>query len=288
MPAVREGARHDARAEGLGGETSCCGMAGSFGYEAEHYDVSMKMAELALLPAVRKAPQTHWWSPTARAAATRSPTAPDARRSTSRACWSRRSSARAVREERHDQRDGEDRDRGGDHRAGRGLGFEQLVALRQHECGGAERQRGAHHGDLGPERIDRQQPEREQRHQQRMQHELERRALPARGRAGADRELRDEQADGEQGARAGAPASRTAKRSTGSGILTWSATSSDRQRDRPDERAPRHAGQRPAHAAGLRVDEQLQADDGEREGNDVGRHRRQRRRQARRARRRRR
>jgi Fe-S oxidoreductase len=37
-------------------ETSCCGMAGSFGYEAEHYDVSMKMAELALLPAVRKAP----------------------------------------------------------------------------------------------------------------------------------------------------------------------------------------------------------------------------------------
>jgi Fe-S oxidoreductase len=34
-------------------ETSCCGMAGSFGYEAEHYDVSMKMAELALLPAIR-------------------------------------------------------------------------------------------------------------------------------------------------------------------------------------------------------------------------------------------
>jgi Fe-S oxidoreductase len=37
-------------------ETSCCGMAGSFGYEAEHYDVSMKMAELALLPAIRRAP----------------------------------------------------------------------------------------------------------------------------------------------------------------------------------------------------------------------------------------
>jgi Fe-S oxidoreductase len=36
-------------------ETSCCGMAGSFGYEAEHYDVSMKMAELALLPAIRSA-----------------------------------------------------------------------------------------------------------------------------------------------------------------------------------------------------------------------------------------
>jgi Fe-S oxidoreductase len=30
-------------------------MAGSFGYEAEHYDVSMKMAELSLLPAVRAA-----------------------------------------------------------------------------------------------------------------------------------------------------------------------------------------------------------------------------------------
>jgi Fe-S oxidoreductase len=29
-------------------------MAGSFGYEAEHYEVSMKMAELSLLPAVRK------------------------------------------------------------------------------------------------------------------------------------------------------------------------------------------------------------------------------------------
>jgi FAD/FMN-containing dehydrogenase/Fe-S oxidoreductase len=36
-------------------ETSCCGMAGAFGYEAEHYDVSMRMAEIALLPAVRKA-----------------------------------------------------------------------------------------------------------------------------------------------------------------------------------------------------------------------------------------
>jgi FAD/FMN-containing dehydrogenase/Fe-S oxidoreductase len=36
-------------------ESSCCGMAGSFGYEAEHYDVSTDMAELSLLPAVRKA-----------------------------------------------------------------------------------------------------------------------------------------------------------------------------------------------------------------------------------------
>jgi Fe-S oxidoreductase len=37
-------------------ESSCCGMAGSFGYEANHYDVSMQMAELSLLPAVRRAP----------------------------------------------------------------------------------------------------------------------------------------------------------------------------------------------------------------------------------------
>ncbi|MFZ5819964.1 MAG: FAD-binding and (Fe-S)-binding domain-containing protein [Chloroflexota bacterium] len=33
--------------------SSCCGMAGSFGYEAEHYDLSMKMGELTLFPAVR-------------------------------------------------------------------------------------------------------------------------------------------------------------------------------------------------------------------------------------------
>jgi FAD/FMN-containing dehydrogenase/Fe-S oxidoreductase len=37
-------------------ESSCCGMAGSFGYEADHYEVSMQMAELSLLPAVRKHP----------------------------------------------------------------------------------------------------------------------------------------------------------------------------------------------------------------------------------------
>jgi FAD/FMN-containing dehydrogenase/Fe-S oxidoreductase len=36
-------------------ESSCCGMAGSFGYEAGHYDISMKMAEAALLPKVRAA-----------------------------------------------------------------------------------------------------------------------------------------------------------------------------------------------------------------------------------------
>ncbi|TRZ45297.1 FAD-binding and (Fe-S)-binding domain-containing protein [Robertkochia solimangrovi] len=34
----------------------CCGMAGSFGYESEHYEVSMKIGEQRLFPAVRKAP----------------------------------------------------------------------------------------------------------------------------------------------------------------------------------------------------------------------------------------
>jgi len=38
-------------------ESSCCGMAGSFGQEVGHYEVSMKMAEAALLPAVRAAPE---------------------------------------------------------------------------------------------------------------------------------------------------------------------------------------------------------------------------------------
>ena len=37
-------------------ESSCCGMAGSFGYEKEHFDASIKMAELKLLPALREDP----------------------------------------------------------------------------------------------------------------------------------------------------------------------------------------------------------------------------------------
>jgi Fe-S oxidoreductase len=39
-------------------ESSCCGMAGSFGYEVEHITVSKQMAELNLLPAVRQAPDS--------------------------------------------------------------------------------------------------------------------------------------------------------------------------------------------------------------------------------------
>jgi len=36
-------------------ESGCCGMAGAFGYDANNYDISMKMAERDLLPAVRAA-----------------------------------------------------------------------------------------------------------------------------------------------------------------------------------------------------------------------------------------
>ena len=36
-------------------KSGCCGMAGAFGYEKEHYELSMKVGELILLPAVRQA-----------------------------------------------------------------------------------------------------------------------------------------------------------------------------------------------------------------------------------------
>jgi FAD/FMN-containing dehydrogenase/Fe-S oxidoreductase len=38
--------------------SGCCGMAGSFGYEKEHYDISMQIGELVLFPAIRKQPET--------------------------------------------------------------------------------------------------------------------------------------------------------------------------------------------------------------------------------------
>ncbi|MEO9476470.1 MAG: FAD-linked oxidase C-terminal domain-containing protein [Cyclobacteriaceae bacterium] len=37
--------------------SGCCGMAGSFGYEKEHFDLSMKVGELVLFPTVRKQPE---------------------------------------------------------------------------------------------------------------------------------------------------------------------------------------------------------------------------------------
>src|SRR5262249_26444310 len=39
-------------------DAGCCGMAGSFGFEQEHYDLSMRIAESRLLPAVRREPDT--------------------------------------------------------------------------------------------------------------------------------------------------------------------------------------------------------------------------------------
>lgn len=37
-------------------DSGCCGLAGSFGYESEHYDISMKIGNLRLLPSVRESP----------------------------------------------------------------------------------------------------------------------------------------------------------------------------------------------------------------------------------------
>ena len=34
-------------------DDGCCGMAGAFGYEAEHFSVSMQVGELALIPAIK-------------------------------------------------------------------------------------------------------------------------------------------------------------------------------------------------------------------------------------------
>jgi len=55
MPAVHTvlGWIPDLTVREVGG--SCCGMSGGFGYDARHYDLSMQMGELTLLPAVRQA-----------------------------------------------------------------------------------------------------------------------------------------------------------------------------------------------------------------------------------------
>lgn len=41
--------------------SGCCGMAGSFGYEAEHYEVSQKIGEMVLFPAVRQSDENAVW-----------------------------------------------------------------------------------------------------------------------------------------------------------------------------------------------------------------------------------
>jgi Fe-S oxidoreductase len=38
-------------------DAGCCGMAGSFGFEKDHYDLSVSIAKLALLPALNAAPE---------------------------------------------------------------------------------------------------------------------------------------------------------------------------------------------------------------------------------------
>lgn len=48
-------ALHQMEVETTMPEEGCCGMAGAFGFEADHYDVSMTIGELRLLPAVREA-----------------------------------------------------------------------------------------------------------------------------------------------------------------------------------------------------------------------------------------
>ena len=37
--------------------SGCCGMAGSFGYEKEHYETSMQVGELVLFPTIREQPE---------------------------------------------------------------------------------------------------------------------------------------------------------------------------------------------------------------------------------------
>jgi hypothetical protein len=38
-------------------DSGCCGMAGAFGFEKNHYDISIKVGERVLLPTVRSAPK---------------------------------------------------------------------------------------------------------------------------------------------------------------------------------------------------------------------------------------
>ena len=43
--------------------SGCCGMAGSFGYEKEHYRTSLAIGEMVLFPAVRRAMRLHEMQP---------------------------------------------------------------------------------------------------------------------------------------------------------------------------------------------------------------------------------
>jgi Fe-S oxidoreductase len=65
-------------------DSGCCGMAGSFGFERQHYDVSMKAGERVLLPAVRSASADTLIVADGSVAARRFRRAPDDGRCTSR------------------------------------------------------------------------------------------------------------------------------------------------------------------------------------------------------------
>ena len=73
-------------------DSGCCGMAGSFGFEAEHYDVSVAVGERRLLPAVRDAAADTLVIADGFSCKTRSSSSPTAARSTSPRCCRWRSS----------------------------------------------------------------------------------------------------------------------------------------------------------------------------------------------------
>ena len=64
----------------------CCGLAGNFGMEAGHYDVSVAVAENGLLPALRDAPEGRCCSRTASPAGRRPTTSPGCGACTSPSC----------------------------------------------------------------------------------------------------------------------------------------------------------------------------------------------------------
>ena len=70
-------ARAGAEVNAVGG---CCGLAGNFGVERGHYEVSVAVAETALLPAVRAAATARWCWPTASPAVPSSTSWPGPRR----------------------------------------------------------------------------------------------------------------------------------------------------------------------------------------------------------------
>ncbi|WP_206440377.1 hypothetical protein [Streptomyces scabichelini] len=53
--AATRSTRRPARPMSIVEAAGCCGVAGTFGFEAEHYDVSMKVAQQALAPALERA-----------------------------------------------------------------------------------------------------------------------------------------------------------------------------------------------------------------------------------------